>query len=121
MTEKPKECPVGHPGWDAVRQAQSDDLDAVIRVARSALGHLVTMLETGASLGPEPCPLTAEDHVLLIGLIFEGVSVIVDLFDMKHSLSARRSPVTNALHALSPTSNPRVFPIIPMCNSPPLS
>ena len=114
MTEKPKECPAGHPGCDAARQAQSGDLDAAILMARSAMSCLVTMLETSASLGPEPCPLTAEDHVLLIGLIFEGVSVIVDLFDMKHTLPARRSPVTTALHTLSSTSNPRVFPIIPM-------
>ena len=99
MTEKSKERPAGRSGCDAAREAQGDDLDAAILVTRSALGHLVTMLETGACLGPEPTLLTAEDHVLLIGLIFEGVSLIVDLFDVKHSLSARRSPVTTALHA----------------------
>jgi hypothetical protein len=99
MTDKPKERPAGRSGWDAARQAQSDDLDAVILMARSALGYLLTMLETGASLGPEPCPLTTEDYAPLIGLVLQGLSAIADLFDVKCTLRDRRSPFTAALDA----------------------
>ena len=54
----------------------------------------------------------------------------VDRAPWPEDAAAWRSPVTAALHAallylylhaLSPTPNPRVFPSIPMCNSPPLS
>jgi hypothetical protein len=106
MTEKLRKNRPVHSGANgaprpegaAAREAQGDDLDAVILMTRSAMGYLVTMLETGASHGPEPCLLTAEDYVLLIGLVLEGVSVIADLFEVKHSLSAWRSPVTPALY-----------------------
>ena len=61
-------------------------LDAEILITRAALRRLSQMLTTGATPGPDPKPLTAEDYARFIGLVFQGAGAVSRLLRAQAAL-----------------------------------
>ena len=68
--------------------AAEASLDAEVAIVRIAIRRVVRIVLTGATLGPNPQPVTAELYARFIGLTFQGAGVLSRLLRAGAALSA---------------------------------
>jgi len=69
------------------------NLDAEILITRAAIRRLFQMLRDGATPGPDPRPLRAEDYARFIGLVFQGAGAVSRLLRARAALSGDSGPL----------------------------
>lgn len=73
-------------------------LDAEIAIVRVALRRILGMLLTGATIGPDPRPLTVHEIARYAGLAFQGAGTVSRLLRARRALTGQNDPLDDLMN-----------------------